>query len=79
MSKTLSSKRHAALVAILIRERERADMTQAEVARRLKEHQSFVARVESGQRRIDIVEFFQLAEVIGFDPKKAISHLQSVK
>jgi len=31
--------------------------------------QSFVARVESGERRIDVVEFLNIAKAIGFDPK----------
>lgn len=51
-------------------------MTQADLADRLGEYQSFVARLESGQRRIDVVEFLDLAEVLGFDPAKAIASLQ---
>ncbi len=53
-------------------------MTQAELAARLGEYQSFVARLESGQRRVDIVEFLSLAEILGFDPAKAISNLRKV-
>lgn len=79
MSSTLSSKRHGSLVALLIRERKSANMTQAEVAQRLKQHQSFVARIESGQRRIDVVEFLEISEVIGFDPKQAIAQLKAIK
>jgi transcriptional regulator with XRE-family HTH domain len=48
-------------------------MTQADLAARLGEYQSFVARLESGQRRIDVVEFLELADAVGFDPAKIIS------
>ena len=53
-------------------------MTQAELAARLGEYQSFVARLESGQRRVDVVEFIELAETLGFDPAKAISALKKM-
>ena len=67
MAKTLGSKRHEALIALLVERREAAGMTQAQLADRLGEYQSFVARLESGQRRVDVVEFLELAEVLGFD------------
>ncbi|MFZ0426177.1 MAG: helix-turn-helix transcriptional regulator [Xanthobacteraceae bacterium] len=79
MAKTLGSKRHKALIDFLIAKREAARMTQAELADRLGEYQSFVARLESGQRRVDVVEFLSLAETLGFDPAKAISSLKTVK
>ncbi|MFN0192906.1 MAG: helix-turn-helix domain-containing protein [Aestuariivirga sp.] len=47
-------------------------MTHASLAEQLGEHQSFVARFESGQRRIDVVEFLRLAELLEFDPGSAI-------
>lgn len=53
-------------------------MTQADLAARLGEYQSFVARLESGQRRVDVVEFLELADAIGFDPAKSISGLKKV-
>ena len=53
-------------------------MTQAMVAEKLGRHQSFVATVESGQRRIDVVEFLDLARVIGFSPEAAIAELAQV-
>jgi cyanate lyase len=55
-----------------------AGLTQADLATQLGEYQSFVARLESGQRRLDVVEFLEIAEVFGFDPAKAISALKKV-
>jgi hypothetical protein len=56
LAKTLGSRRHKALIALLIERREAAGMTQTQLAGRLGEYQSFVARLESGQRRVDVVE-----------------------
>jgi hypothetical protein len=54
-------------------------MTQAEVAKKLRRYQSFVATVESGQRRIDVVEFLAFAAAIGFDASRAIREIASTK
>ena len=78
IGKTLGSKRHRALIDLIVRRREAIGMTQTEFARRLGEYQSFVGRLESGQRSVDVVELIQIAEVLGFDPAKAISGLKRI-
>ncbi|OCX25933.1 transcriptional regulator (plasmid) [Bradyrhizobium sp. UASWS1016] len=77
MPRTLRSPRQKALVALLIEKRKKAGLTQAELAKRLRRYQSFVATVESGQRRIDVIEFLDLSEAIGFDPIDAIKRLRA--
>ena len=72
MGNTLGSERHKALIALLVGKREAAGMTQTELAGRLGQYQSFVARLESGERRVDLVEFIQLAEILGFDAASAV-------
>jgi ribosome-binding protein aMBF1 (putative translation factor) len=52
-------------------------VSQAQLAQRLRRYQSFVATVESGQRRIDVIEFLDLADAIGFDPIDAIKKLRA--
>jgi transcriptional regulator with XRE-family HTH domain len=78
LDKTLGSKRHRALIELIIKRREAIGMTQTEFARRLGEYQSFVGRLESGQRRVDVVEFIELAEALGFDPARMISGLKKI-
>ena len=78
MPKTLRSPRHEALIALLVKERKKAGLTQAEVAKKLRCYQSFVATVEGGQRRIDVVEFLDFADAIGFDPRDAVKRLRAV-
>ena len=76
LGKTLQSTRHKALIELLIARRVAAGMTQVELASRMGEYQSFVARLESGQRRVDVVEFLKIAEILGFDPAKAVLSLK---
>lgn len=79
LEKTLATERHKALIALLIRKREMAGLSQAALAQQLGEYQSFVARLESGQRRLDVVEFLRLAEVLDFEPARAIASLKKVR
>jgi transcriptional regulator with XRE-family HTH domain len=76
MSRTLRSPRQKALIALLIEQRKKSGLTQAQLAKRLRRYQSFVATVESGQRRIDVIEFLDFADAIGFDPIDAIKKLR---
>jgi transcriptional regulator with XRE-family HTH domain len=52
-----------------------SDLTQHDVARRLKTHQSFVAKYEGGERRIDVTEFVTIARAVGADPVRLLKAL----
>jgi len=47
----------------LIEAREQANLTQREAALRLGRSQSFVAKSESGERRVDVVELAEFARL----------------
>lgn len=79
MTKTLGTRRHEALVALLKEKREAAGLTQTELASKLGEYQSFVARLESGERRVDVIEFLKLANILRFDPLKVLKELAEIK
>ena len=55
--------------------RKTAGLTQVEVAERLGQPQSYVSRYERGGRRLDVVEFLKVAEVMGVDPRGLIDKL----
>lgn len=79
MVKTLGTMQHKALIALLIEKREAAGLTQSDLAAKLNEYQSFVARLESGQRRVDVVEFLELSDLLGFDAASAVKLIQKIK
>ena len=67
MARTLGSARHRRLTELLVQRREAAGLTQGEVAAALGRHQPFISNIESGERRIDMIELLDLAAVVGFD------------
>lgn len=52
----------------LVEARKKADLTQAQLSSRLKRPQSFVSKYERGERRLDVVEFGEVAKALGIDP-----------
>jgi transcriptional regulator with XRE-family HTH domain len=70
MHKTLRSPDHARLVALLVAARAAADLTQQELAKKLNRHQSFIAKYENGERRLDVVELIAIARALGVDPQR---------
>jgi transcriptional regulator with XRE-family HTH domain len=76
MGKTLRSDAHATLVMRLKQVRESAGLTQAVVAERLGKPQSYVAKTESGERRLDVVEFVALSIALEADPAMLVQEVR---
>ena len=76
---SIATKRHQQLIEILIDARKQKGIRQAELARRVGKTQTFVARFEAGQRRIDAIELLALCEIIGIDPVKVVRKVLKVE
>lgn len=55
--------------------RKEAGITQAKLAKLLGKPQSFVAKYENGERRLDVVEFLIIASVLSIDPCEIIREM----
>jgi transcriptional regulator with XRE-family HTH domain len=64
----LRTPEHQRLAQIIKRERTKRRYTQAHVASAIRQSRSWVAHVELGERRLDIVTFHALCETIDCDP-----------
>lgn len=51
----------------MIQARKDAALTQQELADRIKRHQSFVAKYEGGERRLDLIELIEISTHLKFD------------
>jgi transcriptional regulator with XRE-family HTH domain len=77
MSKSLRTPRQKLLQSLLIAARKEIGMTQADVAAALDKPQSFVAKYETGERRIDIVELVDIARILDVSPTDIVSQIMS--
>jgi transcriptional regulator with XRE-family HTH domain len=75
LRKTLRSKGHRTLIDILVESREQAGLTQRDLAARLLRPHSFIGRIEAGERRVDVIEFIEIARVMDLDPEQLFAKL----
>lgn len=68
MEKTLFRSDYRILLGLLRSARQAAGVTQEDVAARLEIPRSTVTKWETGQQRMDVLEFWSLCEVMGVDP-----------
>jgi transcriptional regulator with XRE-family HTH domain len=77
VKKAFYERRYAAFTELLKEERKNASLTQAVLAKKLRRPQSYVSKYERGDRRLDVIEFIEVARVIGFDPHDFLRKLAS--
>ena len=65
MSKHIFTERQEVLQELLRRIRVDAGLTQTELAERLKRPQSFVSKIESGERLLDFLELKEICDAVG--------------
>jgi transcriptional regulator with XRE-family HTH domain len=73
--KTLRSRRHRALCAALVAARKAAGLSQHELAARVKTSQTAIARIEIGERRVDVIEFLDIVHALRIDPHQVLNEL----
>ena len=67
MAKYLRTSRHKALLSALTKARTKAGLTQRELSHRLDRAHSFVGKIESGERQLNVLEFCDYASALGVD------------
>jgi transcriptional regulator with XRE-family HTH domain len=75
VEKTIFTRHYGVLVKKMRAMREAAGLNQRELARLLKREQTLVARIEQGQRRIDMIEFYSFCRALGVDVRQAATEL----
>ncbi len=77
MEKSTFTPLYDALRARLVKIRHEAELTQRELAERLGRERSFVSRIELGERRLDVVEFYWVCKACGANPKTVATELMA--
>lgn len=65
MPKSIYRREHAVLLSLLKKYRNEAGLTQVQCSKALGRPQSFMSDVESGTRRLDVVQIRDLCSVLG--------------
>ena len=63
MTQTIYSKEHKHIVKQLKKAREKAGLSQEQVAKILNTTQSYISKIESGQRKLDVVQLKKFAKI----------------
>jgi transcriptional regulator with XRE-family HTH domain len=61
---------------LLIHHRQSKGITQIQLAKQLERPQSFVSKYENGERRLDLIEFLEIAKVLNINACKFIAELE---
>ena len=75
MTKSVFTKDYNYFRELLIKSRKEVGLKQSEVAHKLQKPQSFVSKYESGERRLDVIEFIEISEVLNINPIDIIKEL----
>jgi transcriptional regulator with XRE-family HTH domain len=72
MRKSVHTRAYKALCERLVAARRKAGLTQVQLAKILERPQSFVAKYERGERRIDAIELVEIAHALSIDPVRML-------
>jgi len=73
--KSQFSPAYRTFIEILVAARKEAGLTQAELGARIGRKQAHISIIETGVRRVDLIEFCALARAMGYDPEELFSRI----
>ena len=79
MPRTIHSPRQRRLAELLTQARKDAGLTQVQVAKALGRNKPLIANIESGERRVDVIELLELAEIVGLDVDEVVLELKWIR
>jgi transcriptional regulator with XRE-family HTH domain len=78
MTASVFSPRYRKLRQLLTEARTELGLSQAALAERLNRPQTFVSKYERGERRLDLVEFLEIADMLKADAHEILRQVQAV-
>jgi len=74
--KQLRSAKHRALITAIVAARDAAGLTQRQLAAKLKRSDSFVWKLEAGERQLNVLEFIEIAKVLGVKASTLMTEIE---
>jgi len=75
--RSLHTRHYRRFAEALVRARERAGLTQREIAKRLRKPPSFVWKYENCERRLDVPEFLMIARALGVPAGRLLKQVEA--
>ena len=75
MPKSQFSEGYKAFLTVLVAARKEAGLTQTDVAERIGRRQTHISIIETGVRRLDLIEFCALAKAMGYNPNTLFARI----
>ena len=76
MTSSIFTKKYSIFCHLLIESRKQNGLTQQKLAEILNKPQSFVSKYESGERRLDVIEFLEVADALNINKPEFIEELE---
>lgn len=73
--KSTYTEKYKNLLIKLVSARKAAGFTQTDLSKMLERPQSFVSKVENGERRLDVIEFLEITQFLGVDASDIINNI----
>ena len=77
MRKAITSEKYLSLLSWLKESRLEKNMTMRDLAEKIDEPHSFVGKIETAERRLDVYEYVVYCEALGINPALGLKHLSS--
>ena len=74
-TKTIYTREYRILLRILRSKRQQKRISQKDLAKKLGVPQSFISKIESGERRIDVIDLFRYCDVLNIELVQFIKEL----
>lgn len=73
MASSLHSGKYQVFREMIVKIRKDSDITQVQLAKELGKPQSYISKIENGERRIDFTEFIEIAILLKIDIQEFIN------
>ncbi|KAF0248440.1 MAG: DNA-binding protein [bacterium] len=78
MAQSTASARYQHLLDVLLEERIKQGLLQKDLGSKMGKPQSFISKVERGERRIDPAELVDICVALGIDPAEVIQKIAAI-
>ena len=76
MTRSAFTRKYTRFRRLLADARRAKGLTQVALAKKLGRPQSFISKVEQGERRLDVIEFLEVARALRVDPARLLADVE---